>query len=651
MSRVLGCGFALVLLAAPAAAQAQNPPEALLSPTTQLYVRWDGVTAHADAYKNSIWGPVMAGPTGDSIRALVAKGPKLLGSEMLAEPLLDGKSPDELKAVHADLKNAGKVVDVLLDKGIIVAAEVREPRPTIGGVGKAISGILGGGGPPPGSLLPDAQVFVIVPDAGDKAPILFSTLRLLQRQFANGELKPLAPGTGRTGYEFVSRDPGDPVRIGWWLEGKHFVLYLGTVGVEDTIRSTGANAAKGGLTGHPLYQRSLKTGQFEAVTRGFVDGASVVGLVRRLAGPFVPGLGERIDGLGFGNLKAIVFASGFHGRESRALYEFDVPGERKGLAKVLKRQPLTLNDLPPLPPDVSRFSALRVDPEAAFDAGLGVVETFAVNEQFGVEEEGKPQAENIRLRKAYLEREFNKAIGLDIRADLIPHLGDRVVMYQSPVEGLSVLGTVVCIAVKDPAKVRAAADRIQQGVGNLIGGQVKVRRKVYRGIELREVYGRNFGFFTPSYSVCGDWFVIAGYPQPVQGFILRHKGELDRWQPDPETAARMAKMPTDPVGIQYCNPKSTVQNLCCVGPLFASLLGNLAFNRGNSEGDFDPFDIGLIPNGHELSKHLFPNLTYTRDDGTTVRIEVNESFSVPFEFIGLEGAVFGGTIFTSFFGF
>jgi hypothetical protein len=37
-----------------------------------------------------------------------------------------------------------------------------------------------------------------------------------------------------------------------------------------------------------------------------------------------------------------------------------------------------------------------------------------------------------------------------------------------------------------------------------------------------------------------------------------------------------------------------------------------------------------------LSKHLFPNLTVTRDDGTTVRIEVNESFSLPLEFIGFE---------------
>src|SRR5262249_8300036 len=139
---------------------------------------------------------------------------------------------------------------------------------------------------------------------------------------------------------------------------------------------------------------------------------------------------------------------------------------------------------------------------------------------------------------------------------------------------------------------------------------------------------------TPTYAVVGDWLVIAGHPQPVQGFILRSKGELPGWKPDSGTAARLAKMPADVVGIQYCDPRSTVQNLCCIGPLVPS-----AFTRrgqNNNQSDFDPIDIGLIPNGLELSKHLFPNLTMTRDDGKTVRIDVNESLSLPGEFIGFE---------------
>ena len=51
MLRTLGCCLLLIVLAAPV--RAQEPPEKLLSPTTQLFIKWDGVTAHKDAYKAS----------------------------------------------------------------------------------------------------------------------------------------------------------------------------------------------------------------------------------------------------------------------------------------------------------------------------------------------------------------------------------------------------------------------------------------------------------------------------------------------------------------------------------------------------------------------------------------------------------------------
>jgi hypothetical protein len=211
-------------------------------------------------------------------------------------------------------------------------------------------------------------------------------------------------------------------------------------------------------------------------------------------------------------------------------------------------------------------------------------------------------------------------------------------MYQTPTEGLSVFGTVVVVSCKDPAKVKTAVDRMQRAFETFAASPLKVKKKTLRGVEIREVYARGFGVVTPTYAVVGDWLVIAGHPQPVQGFVLRAKGELESWKPDPDTARRLAKMPADAVGIQYCRPAAVVHNLCCIGPLFITAFSR--FGPGNT-GDFEPIDIGLIPNGHELGKHLFPNLTLTRDDGRTVRIDVNESFSLPLEFIGFEPFMFG----------
>jgi hypothetical protein len=165
-----------------------------------------------------------------------------------------------------------------------------------------------------------------------------------------------------------------------------------------------------------------------------------------------------------------------------------------------------------------------------------------------------------------------------------------------------------------------------------------------KGVEYREFYARGFGIITPTYAIVGDWLVVSGHPQAVQGVILRTKGDLEKWKPDADTAKRLAKMPADGCGLQFNNPKSTVGNLCTIGPLVLSVFGlRGGFNEPN-ETDFDPIDVGLIPNAHELNKHLFPNLTVTRDDGKTIRVEVNESFSLPLEAIGFEPFAFAITL-------
>jgi hypothetical protein len=633
----LAPAVALLLAAVPGAARAQEP-EKLLSPTTQLFVRWDGVTAHRAAYDGSALGAALRGPTGDSARAMLARLPKMLGNDLLAGPLLEGKSPDELKAVHADLKAAEQALDLLLDKGVIVAAEITEPRPTLAGVGKALGGLFGGKAPDPENFLPDVRVLAIVPDAADRSAVVFGTLRLLLRQDGR-QVEALPESFGRTGFRVADDARTSPLRVAWWVEGKHVVFYAGTADPATVAKGLTANAKAGGVTGHPLFQRTLKIGEFESDARGFADAGSVVLLAKRLAGPFVPGLGEKLDALGVGNLKAVVFSSGFQGKESRALYELDLPGERKGFARVLKQAPVTPADLPPLPTDVSRFSLLRLDYAATYDAVLTAFDALGPPDERT--DDVKDPAAAKQRRRQELERELNKTLGINLGTDLIPHLGDKFCLYQSPTEGLSVFGTVACFSVKDAAKVRTAADQLTRGLEHLAGTRTKIHKRVVAGVDTREIYTRTGGLVTPTYAVVGDWLVIGGNPQCVQGFALRHAGRIARWSPDAETAARLRGMPSDAVGLQYCRPESVVKNLCTIAPLVLGQVG--MFSERNSP-EFNPTEIGLIPNAHELSSHLFPNLTYTRDDGRTVRIDIHDSFSLPLEFIGLEPFVFAGML-------
>lgn len=662
MSRLFALSVAVLAIAGVRGVAADPPPEQLLSPTTQLYVRWDGVAAHAETYKKSFWGPLMAGPSGDSLRALVAKVPKLLGNTLLADPLLDGKPPAELKANLADLKNAAKFIDLLADTGVVVGAEVREPAPTLRGLGAALGGLFGGKPPGADVLMPDVQVLVVLPDAANRSEVVFSALRLLWQSFdykvepfAAGDRKGfrIVPGSGntpaggrRTSVSFFEQDDPDrkppfELQSAWWAEGKHVVVYVGTMKPEKVAAEVAANAAKGGVTKHPLFARCTAKPAFASVARGFADTGRVVSMAKSLLGPFVPGLNTRLDDLGFGNLKAVLFNAGYDGREFRAVWDFDLPGDRKGFAKILKRDAIGLADLPPLPADVSRFLAARVDPKAIYESGLTLVEALAPTEA-DADDRAARTPEAIRARRGELAREFDKLLGVSVADDVLPCLGDKVVIYQSPNEGLSVFGTVVCVSLKDAAKAKGVADRVHAGIENALGAPVKVRKKMLRGVEIRELYSRGFGFVTPAYAIVGDWLVVSIYPQGVQGFVLRAKGDLPAWKPDADTAARLAKLPKDGCVLQYCDPATTAKNLCVIGPLFLGTIGLRDAFGDPGETDFDPLDLGLIPNGHELSKHLFPNLTVTRDDGKTVRVEVNESLSVPLEVLGLESLIFAG---------
>jgi hypothetical protein len=178
-----------------------------------------------------------------------------------------------------------------------------------------------------------------------------------------------------------------------------------------------------------------------------------------------------------------------------------------------------------------------------------------------------------------------------------------------------------------------------------LGLPIKIRKKILCGVEIRELYSQAFQIFTPTYAIVDDWMVFSVHPQPVQGFVLRSKGEIPAWKPDAATAARIAKLPADACSLQYCDPRATVQNLCCVGPLaLNSLAALLNASRSDKESSYDPIDIGLMPNAHVLNKHLFPNLTIMRATNKSITIEVNESFSLPLEFIGIEATVAGSAL-------
>ena len=191
------------------------------------------------------------------------------------------------------------------------------------------------------------------------------------------------------------------------------------------------------------------------------------------------------------------------------------------------------------------------------------------------------------------------------------------------------LGQTLMFKVKDAKKLQESLDQAIKGVGKASGAELTLKKKTYHGVEMREVHVAQQGFlFVPSYVIYKDWLVIAPFPQQVQAYILRAKGDMPAWKPDQRVQQSLADLPKEFISVSFSDPRPSVKEILSVAPL----IGGLA----NSFTPDSKFDVAGLPGAQEATQHLFPNLSATTDDGKTLRLETRASLALPFDVNGLD---------------
>jgi hypothetical protein len=616
---------ALIFFSSSAAAE-ERSPEHLLPPTTQIYARWDGVAAHREAYANSARGKMFAGESGRALDTLLDKLARQVKLSLVGEPLLGGTPPQELLKVHADVKALLNLPKLLTETGIVAGFEIRPPAYDLG----TLYALIRGDAKARERLQePTFQLTVVIPNAGDRGE-LRAALRLLQKA-AKGSVKEQEI-LGRKVTIFDKE--GEKEFLAAWSEGKHFVLALANSGVERAVARV--KDAGAGITEHPLYKKLGAFKEFRVVTRGFLDVGGTVKSFERLAQAAAPEVWAIVEHLGLTGIGSACLWDGFDGEESRGIIEIAFTGERRGLTRLFRPAgkdgparpaPLTLKDLPPLPADLTRFAAARLDAGAVFNLGLVLLPDFGGE---AVDDEGKKLSPTERLRQKQEQsiKTVDDELGFKT-ADLFGALDDRAVTYHAPSDGLPGIGQVIVLGVRDEKTLRRCLDILTRRIEGTARKEVVVRKRDCAGVEVREFVVKAKSPVTVAYAVCDGWLVIGLQPQPVRGFVLRAKGKLPVWKPDERTAATLAKLPADTCVLQVADPRPTLTWLLSGAPILAGLFGV----ENNKEPLIDP---GLFPHPGEACKQLFPNVMWCRDDGRTMRWESRDSLWLPLEAVGLE---------------
>jgi hypothetical protein len=592
--------IALVPLLLAGSARAQEAPEALLPADTQVYLRWDGVEAHRAAYDKTAFAKMMKGDTGAFFAGGFGDAQKTLSSLLTAQAVLTGTPPEQLQKLQNDAAQAGKALDLLGKQGVVAGFELRSLEP------------------------PQMQLTLIIPDAGAKPEPIFGALRLATT-LARADVK-TKKVEGRTVYGVSV----DPVHVAWWVEGKHVVLTAGTDTPEEAAKRL-ADGKLPRLTGQPLFKKVRDFKEFETGMRGFVDVAALTKLART-RGKDVDAL---LTGLGFDGLRGITFWSGYDGAAERGVVEIDMPGPRKGLARLAAGKPFTLADAPPIPDDAAAWSMTNFDAAALYDLAVPALEQIV---RMTSPDDVKEVANGVKA--------IDEALGVSLRKDLLASLGDRFATYSSPAEGPLTLGQTFLFTVRDEKKLRESIDGAIKGLAKAAGVEITVKKKTYRGAELREVHVNVPGFiFIPTWTIHKGWFVLSYYPQAVQGYVLRAAGEVPAWKPDEATAATLAKLPKEYTSITVSDPRPVLKLLLSFAPVVARSVQQALEQSGVK--DF-PIDVGALPNAHEATRHLFPNVAVTTDDGKVLRMDSRSSLQLPLDLPGLDAytllalaAVFG----------
>ena len=571
-------GLALFFLVFPAVASAQDAPERLLSEKTQIYLRWDGLEAHRAAFDKTALAQILKGDLGRFISETIKQGKDRFGAMLSVDQILGGVPPELVDKIQTDGAEAAKLLGMLGQHGVILGVEIRSLDP------------------------PVVQGTLIFPQAGKPSGPFLALMRTAA-YLAKQEIKEQKI-SGRS----VQVIQAGPIQVAGWIEGADAVLTISTDKPEAILERIASKNA--GLTSHPLFQKVQGFKEFETGTRGFVDLASLV--------QFARGRGKEIsaliDDLGLTGLQSLVVYLGYDGAAERSLVELHIPGPRKGLLKLAGNKAFKLADLPAMPPDVTAFSAMNIEWTALFDVGRSAVEDVL---KIVAPDEAKQVPQFLQQADQFL--------GISLRDDLFGSLDTLTMQYSSPSEGILSLGQVELVKVKDVKKLQGSLDKVAKSLSAIPGVPLVIKKKPYRGVELREIQIQSPGFFyAPTYGMYKDWFLISLYPQPVHGFILRQTGEIPAWAPGASLKQNLDKFPGEYVSVSVSDPRPTVRFLLSVLPTVMAGISSASNFTGIS------LDVSLLPNAQEVTRHLFPNVSITTDDGKTLRMETRASLALPF---------------------
>jgi len=563
-----------LLFLVPNISWAQDISERLLPSGSQIYLSWDGIDKHRATFDKTAVGKMLQEDTGKFLSALWT-----YGNELMEVALRQGGDPN----VIALVKEIPPIFSGIHHHGFVLGIEVK------------------------GIMPPQVEADLVFPKAGGEKGSFQGVIAKLVA-LAKGNVQQT-----NVGKRTVNELSNGQVHFGWWNEpgNNDLVLVFGTTAAADMAKA--ADTPNSGFAQSKTFGKLTEFKEFSTWARGHVD---VAGLLKKVA-EISPEADKLIGELGLQGLHGLSFHSGFEGDAERSVVEVNTPDPRKGLLALMNKKTITLADLPPLPSDLTSFSASNFKLRNLYDGSILIAES-AIN---AFNPGAADPKESIR--------QFEALLGIKFGEDLFGSFGDMSVSYSSPAEGPLGLGGVYLLKVKDEKKLAETLEALFKAIPPFPGAEVSYKKRPYRGGEVMDLKVKTDQgeYAIANMTIYKGWFLFANYPQSAYGFILRSNGELPRWKASKALVKSLSAFPKEFTAIAISDPRPGVKTVLSIMPTLMTIANSAL---PNVLPGAPIFDVGVIPQAQDAVRHLFPNITVTTDDGKKVRSESRASLALPF---------------------
>jgi prepilin-type processing-associated H-X9-DG protein len=398
---------------------------------------------------------------------------------------------------------------------------------------------------------------------------------------------------------YVKSDGEGKSRITWGFVGDTFIAFMGD-GAEEFIPKLLAGKIEASLKNAPAFADCLNKIPGESVFTAYLDTQASLAMVRRLVeregNSDLMFIGKNWDNVlaefGLNNVRGIGEKTVIEDKQFVTRTLLRTQGAPSGMLGLLVQPAVDEAMMKVIPRDAMAAAAIRLDPAKAYEQ----LKTSAINiggndakESFGQLEQGA------------------EGIGLPIKV-VLEAMGDQWVVYNATSSGgFALTGWTLVGNIRNPEQFNKSLNVVRGIITKGLSGEgeqsrIHVLDADATKIEYLEL-GRSGVPVSPAWTVVGDKFVFALYPQLVEDAAKQIKEGGKSLLDNADFSAARRRTGNDGPMVFVSGPEVT-RNLYPVGLVFVSALNSFAGGFHDVEDGSHVAAADLLPSMQRLMQYV-----------------------------------------------